>query len=103
LVTFENPKGGISNSDMELAESATQHDVLVQQFDIPEATTHTSSDNAATVWWKHNGATSASGPTARLLPSQALHQRHHHYSPLFNNIAGEANTMAVVFSHLWLL
>jgi hypothetical protein len=50
LITFSNPAGTITNSDLELAASVAQHDILAHQADIREATIHNSSDNKATVW-----------------------------------------------------
>jgi hypothetical protein len=77
LVLFDNPSGDINNSELELAASVAQHDILAQKFDIQEATIHNSSDNVAMLWWQRKGATSSSGPTTRLLRLQSLHQ--HHY------------------------
>jgi hypothetical protein len=94
LVSFDNPQGDINNSALELAASVAQHDVLAQAFDVRESTIHNSSDNVATIWWKRKGSTSSSGPTARLLRLQALHQRHYRYVPLLDYIGGEANAMA---------
>jgi hypothetical protein len=34
LVTFDNPRGDINNSELELAASVTQHDILAQSFDV---------------------------------------------------------------------
>jgi hypothetical protein len=36
LVSFDNPTGDISNSDLELAETVAHHDVLTSNFDIRE-------------------------------------------------------------------
>jgi hypothetical protein len=103
LVMFKNPGRDINNSDLELAASATQHDILAQQFDVRESTIQNSSDNVATVWWQRNGATSYSGPTAGLLclHFQSRHQRHYLYIPLFDYIAGEANAMEHACSRMW--
>jgi hypothetical protein len=101
LVTFANPSGTITNSDLELAASITQHDVLTQQVDIREATIHNLSDNMATVWWKRKGATSTTGPASRLLRVQSLHQRHHHYLPLFDYIPGTSNAISDDCSRHW--
>jgi hypothetical protein len=101
LVSYDNPQGDINSSELELAASVAHHDVLAQAFDVQEATIHNSSDNIATVWWQRKGATSSSGPTARLLRLQALHQHHYRYIPLFDYIGGEANAMADDCSRLW--
>jgi hypothetical protein len=73
LVTFENPGGDINNSELELAASVAQHDILDQQFNVIEATIRNSSDNVATIWWQRKAATSSSGPTAGFLRVQYLH------------------------------
>jgi hypothetical protein len=52
LITFKNPSGTITNSDLELTVSVARHNVLTQQADIQEATIHSSSDNVATIWWQ---------------------------------------------------
>jgi hypothetical protein len=88
LVSFDNPRGDISNSELELAASIAQHDIMAQSFDVREVTIHNSSDHVVTVWWQRKGGTSSSGPTARLIRLQALHQRHYHYIPLFDYITG---------------
>jgi hypothetical protein len=73
-VIYANPAGVVANSDLELATSLAQHDVLAQIFDIQEVMIHNSSGNMVMVWWQRKGVTSNSGPTARLLRFQALHQ-----------------------------
>jgi hypothetical protein len=101
LVSHDNPAGDINNSELELAVSVAQHDILAQQFDVREATIHNSSDNIATVWWQRKGVTSSNGPTIRIMCLQSLHQRHYRYVPLFDFIAGGATTMADDCSRLW--
>ena len=40
LVNFTNPKGTVSNSDLELAATVMHHDVLTSHFDLREHTIH---------------------------------------------------------------
>jgi hypothetical protein len=101
LVTFDNPRGTVPNSDLELAASVAQHDVLAQQVDVREATIHNLTDNTATMYWQRKGATSTTGPASRLLRIQSLHQRHHRYVPSFGYIPGEANAMLDYCSRRW--
>jgi hypothetical protein len=101
LVSFDNPQGDINNSELDLAASVAQHDVLSQSFDFQEATIQNSSDNVTTVWWQLKGVTFSSGPTASLLRLQALHKCHYRYVPLFDYIAGESNVMVDAFSRIW--
>jgi hypothetical protein len=103
LVSSDNPTGNITNSDLELAGSVAQLDVLSQQYDVREKTAHNSSDNVATVWWQRKGAVSSTGPTSRLLRLQALHQHHFLYVPLHEYIPGGANTISDDCSRLWAL
>jgi hypothetical protein len=101
LVTFTNPGGTITNSNLELAASVAQHDVIAQQVDVREATIHNLTDNTATMYWQRKGATSTTGPASRLLRIQSLHQRHHRYVPSFDYITGEANAMSDNCSRRW--
>jgi hypothetical protein len=50
LINFANQKGTITNSDLELAESVAQHEVIAQQVDVREATIHIFFDNMATMY-----------------------------------------------------
>jgi hypothetical protein len=94
LVSTNNPTGTITNSDLELAATIAQFDVLAQSFDVRSHTVHNLSDNAVTVAWKKKGAASSSGPVAYLLRLHALHQRHHRYLPLHDFITGVTNVLA---------
>jgi hypothetical protein len=94
LVSTSNPTGTITNSDLELAATIAQFDVLAQHCDVRSHTVHNLSDNAATVAWQWKGAASTSGPVAYLLRLHALHQRHHHYLPLHDFIPGVANILS---------
>jgi hypothetical protein len=93
LVSFDNPTGTITNSDLELDTSVTQHDVLASNVDAREATIHNFPENTLTVFWKIKGAVSSSGPSAQLLRLQALYQRRHQYVPTYDYLPGPANTM----------
>jgi hypothetical protein len=77
LILFDNPAGTITNSDLELAASVAQHDVLTSNVDAQEATVHNFSNNTPTVFWQRKGAVSNSGPNAQLLRLQAMHQQKH--------------------------
>jgi hypothetical protein len=62
LVSFSNPMGKITNSELELAASVAQHDILAQSVDIQESTIHNATNNMTTVWWQRKGGTSTTGP-----------------------------------------
>ena len=74
LVTWENPKGTVTNSDLELAATIAHQDVLVHTFDLRERTIHTGSDNTPAIYWQRKGLTTTTKPPAGLLRLQALHQ-----------------------------
>ena len=94
LISDINPKGTITNSDLELAGQIAEQDILVQQRDCRERTLTTLTDNIPTRSWQRKGSTTTLGPAAYLLRLHALHQRHYRYLGLSDYIAGTANVMA---------
>ena len=101
LVSFDNPSGTITNSDLELAGTIAQLDVLAQVADIREQTIHNLTDNTPTLYWHRKGSTTTTGPAAYLLRLAALHQRHHRYLAQHDYIPGPSNVMADDCSRLW--
>jgi hypothetical protein len=67
LVSTANPTGKVSNSDLELAGSVAQHDILCQIVDVQDVTIHNCYDNTATVFWQWKGSATTTGPAAYLL------------------------------------
>jgi hypothetical protein len=94
MVSWENPSGSITNSDLELAGSLLHHEAAVQNFDVRERTLLSRTDNTATLFWQRKGSTTTTGAPAYLLRAQALHQRHHRYVPRHDFIPGHANSMS---------
>jgi hypothetical protein len=92
LVSFTNPTGTVTNSDVELAG------VIAQHFDIRESTTATLSDNTPAVIWSRKGSTTSLKAPAYLLRMASRHQRFHRYCPEFSHIPGVANKMADDYS-----
>ena len=101
LVSFDNPSGTISNSDLELAGSLGHVDVLVQAVDMRERTTHNLHDNTPTLYWQRKGSTTTTGPAAYLLRLQSLHQRYHRCVSLHDYIPRPSNVMADLCSRSW--
>jgi hypothetical protein len=101
LVSWTNPTGTITNSDLELAATIAQHDILTEQMDVREGTIATLTDNTPAQAWQRKGSTTTTGPAAYLLRLQALHQRHHRYLPSTQYIPGPANAMADDCSRRW--
>jgi hypothetical protein len=101
LISFNNPTGTVTNSDLELAGTIAHHDILAQVATVTERTVHTLSDNDPTVHWQTKGSTTTTGPAAYLLRLQALHSRHYRYLARYSHIPGWANVMADNCSRLW--
>jgi hypothetical protein len=101
LLTYDHPGGTITNSDLELAGTIAQHDILVRGMEVAEKTLYTLSDNTPAVSRQTKGSTTTDGPAAYLLRLQALHQRQHRYMTQHSHIPGQANVMADACSRLW--
>jgi hypothetical protein len=101
LVSTVNPGGGINNSDLELAGSVVQHDLLCQLANVEDITVHTCYENTATVCWQRKGSATTVGPVAYLLRLQSLHQRHYRYAPLHGYIPGVVSLMIDVTTRSW--
>ena len=103
LLTEHNPSGTITNSDLELAASVAQHDVIAATIDVQEATIGNLHDNTPTVYWNIKGSSTTTGPAAYLQRLQALHRRQHAYLPTHDFLPGHLNKMADDASRLQLL
>jgi hypothetical protein len=101
LACAQNPSGTVTNSDLELAATIIQHDVICQLYDTRERTIHTSTDNQAAQAWQTRKSTTTNLAPAFLLHLQAIHQRHHRYVPLHSYLPGQLNAMADDASRLW--
>ena len=101
LVSFANPSGSITNSDLELAGSVVHDDILATNAKVTRLTTCALNDNTPTVAWRQKGSTTTTGPAAYLLQISALNQRHHRYKPETFHIPGTANAMADDCSRRW--
>lgn len=101
LVSFSNPHGHITNSDLELAAQIASLDIIINHADCRERTLSTFTDNISARAWHRKGSRSTLGPAAYLLRLLSLHQRHFRYRSTSDYIAGPANTMADDASRLW--
>ena len=101
LVSFDNPRGSINNSELELAGHVAHSDVLARERDLLERTIATGTDNTASHGWSTKGASSSAGPSAYLLRLQAMHQRVFRYQQRTFYLPGDANGMADDCSRLW--
>ena len=101
VVSWDNPTGTVTNSDLELAGAAVHLDVLASVADVREKTLHVLSDNTAAITWHTKGSTSSLGPRSFLLEQMAIHQRQHRYCARLSHIPGIQNQMADELSRLW--
>ena len=94
LVTFANPNGDITNSDLELV--AELMGLLILEACVPLRWAHIGvcSDNTPTVAWQRRWASKRSKAANRLLRAMALRLRVNHASPLVTrHIAGDRNAL----------
>jgi hypothetical protein len=75
LVSYSNPLGSITNSNLELACTIAHHDVLAHQADICKHTIHNLNDNTPATFWQRKGSTTTTKAATYLLLLQSLHQR----------------------------
>jgi hypothetical protein len=101
LVSFSNPSGQVTNSDLELAATIVQHDIAAHHYDVRERTISSGSDNTPAVAWQRKGSTTTSSAPAYLLRLQTLHQRFHRYFSSIFYIPGVVNVMADDASRLF--
>ncbi|KAL7524573.1 hypothetical protein ACHAWF_001001, partial [Thalassiosira exigua] len=102
FLSFDNPKGDITNSDCELAGVVAHQDVAAQTTDVRHRTIGTTlCDNTPSVAWTLRGSVLRHSVAAYLLRLLALHRRHYRYSVAIAHIAGVANQMADDCSRLW--
>ena len=84
LVSWGNPEGQVTNSDLELLGSVLHHGCMADCFDIREWTTLPLTENMTGIWWKSKGSAISTSPPACLLHLQAIHQRLYRYVPRHN-------------------
>ena len=101
LVTSKNPKGTITNSDLELAGGLLHLQALVQYCDVRERTILSKTDNLSTLFWQQKGSATTNACPSHLLRLFGLHQRFHQYVPRFDYLSGPSNPLADALSHLF--
>lgn len=101
LVSWSNPTGSITNSDLELCGTIAHQDVLAQHVDVRHATIGLLGDNTPAIVWLQKGSTTTNRAASALLRLASLHQRHHRYLATYDHIAGSSNVMADDASRLF--
>ena len=94
LISEQNPRGTITNSDLELVATIGHVATLAKYHDLRELTVATFSDNALAVAWGTKGSVTTAGPASYLLRTASLHQRAHRYISQMFYIPGPANALA---------
>jgi hypothetical protein len=67
LVSFNDPSGQVTDSDLELAATIVQHDIAAHHCDVRERTMSGGSDNTPAVAWQGKGSTTTASAPAHLL------------------------------------
>jgi hypothetical protein len=101
LVSWSNPTGTITNSDLELAGTIIEHEAIVQNWDVRERTVRVCTDNTPTEAWQRKGSVTTTAAPAYLLRLQSIHQRFHRYRPDTIYLPGPLNVMSDDCSRLW--
>jgi hypothetical protein len=96
LVSEENPRGTISNSDLELAGTIMQEVIWSEETSVVEKTIITGCDNTPAVAWRHKGSNSLDGPSAYLLREAAMLQRQQRHVPRLAFLHGTSNVLGDV-------
>ena len=93
LVTYENPRGTITNSDLEMAAELLGWLVLESMVPLRHEHVGLCLDNSSTVAWQMRGASKRSKVANRLLRILAVRMRHNRASPY---LAGKRNHLGDV-------
>ena len=94
LVSWGNPGGDITNSDLELAGVIGGHDVAAHEVNVRHRNISTLCDNTPAVAWTLRGSVSQHAAVAYLLRLFALHRRQFCYTSTIAHVAGDLNSMA---------
>lgn len=94
VVSWSNPTGKLTNSDLEQAAILAGADIACQEYDLQELTTATLTDNTPALSRITKGAVTAKSLGAYLYHLTSLHQQHYHYNDESSHIHGPSNCMA---------
>ena len=101
LVSFDNPNGDLTNSDLEQTGVLAQADIATNEFDIRERTLATLSDNTPAISRNHKGAVTTDQAGAYTCRMASMHQRHYRYIHEVGFINGDRNGMSDTLSRAW--
>ena len=94
LVSTDNPKGTVTNSDLEQAGLLAQLSLMATTHDTRYATIVNACDNTPAVSRASKGAVSSDGPASFLCGLACQHQREHRYCHQAFYLPGPSNVMA---------
>lgn len=94
LVSWTNPQGDITNSDLELAGLVAHQDILAQEVNCHGCTQVPLGDNITMVSGHHKKSVTTTGPRAYLLLLNSAHQQHYRYVSKSDYLPGSSNVMA---------
>jgi hypothetical protein len=101
LVTYNNPSGNLTNSNLEQLALMCHPDILACEHKIRERSICILSDNTAAVSREHCKSTSTDAPAAYLCRIASLHQRENRYRLTSAYLPGVLNVMADDVSQRW--
>ena len=101
VISWSNPTGSLTNSDLEEAGLICHQDILAQQYDLRERTICSLSDNTPAIARDRKGSTSSDSAAAYLCRVAALHQRAYRYRLRTSHVPGSLNVMADTLSRRW--
>jgi hypothetical protein len=103
LITADNPRGTITNSDLELAGIIAHQDMLAQHTNLQHTTVALLNDNYPALVRCVKGSITSDAAASYLLRINSMHQRHHRYLTVYDHINGPSNCMADDASRLFSL
>ena len=101
VVSDANPKGLLTNSDLELEGTVVHHWLLGKVASVAGETTYTSCDNTPSVAWRTKGSSTSRAARARLLRLVAGLRRQQRAYHRIGHLAGDLNGMGDDASRLW--
>jgi hypothetical protein len=94
LVSYENPKGTITNSDLEQAGQLAQVSLIAERASVSYCTIGSGCDNTPAVSRMNKGAVTFDGVAAQLCNYSCRHQQEHRYCHFSFYLPGDRNGMS---------
>jgi hypothetical protein len=101
IVSFSNPHGKLTNSDLELAGTVVHQAILGDCVPVCGETAHTLCDNTPAVAWRTKGSTTTTKPAADLLRLASFIRREQRCHHRISHISGDDNRMSDDASRRW--